>query len=405
MIKIHKEVINQVAFYALVAALPLNLGYHFMLKQAYVRGLLIDYLLPTLYIQDILAVILVLSNLDILKKNLGKIDKYLVWFLFAVFLSVLSSVHLVSSAAAYGRLALYILVMLCIKYKYKQADILGTVVNIFSLLVVLLSLLAFLQWYGQGSVFDNYLFFGEQPYSVATPGINIESFLGEAKVPAYGTFRHPNVFGGILSILLIWLLFSAKERGLSKMALVLGTIALVFTLSFFAWTSFLLGLIFYFMFRSKNRFKYHTVLVITGLAVLLAVLLPYIPRVGEFAEKPSYYRRANLLYNSYRVVSTRPLFGVGYGVSSAYMDKFYPPAKDARFAQPPHNIFVLLLAESGCFALLFFTLFIFKSLKSAVRNPMLFISLAQAVFLGMFDHYFFTIHQTQLLFWVILGFL
>ncbi|MFC1756169.1 hypothetical protein ACFLZK_02135, partial [Patescibacteria group bacterium] len=85
--------------------------------------------------------------------------------------------------------------------------------------------------------------------------------------------------------------------------------------------------------------------------------------------------------------------------------KYLPPKHDVRFAQPPHNMFVLLFAEAGVLALMSFTLFIFRKIKASCRNDLFFISMLQILFLGVFDHYFFTIHQPQLLFWLILGFI
>jgi len=388
----------------LVFLLPLNLGYHFLIKEAYIKGILIDYLVPTLYIQDILAGLLVVINIDTLYRNVRKVDKYLVWFLFTVFLATVSSTYLYSSLASFGRLFIYALVMLIIKFKYGKREYFNKVVYIFGISVTLLSLLAIAQWRNQGSVFDNYLFFGEQPYTIATQRINVENFFGEARVPPYGTFRHPNVFGGILSIALVWFLFKRNSSRLIKVAFVIGVIALFLTLSKFAWISFFLGIGFYFLLKKKPQHAYRISLGIVGASILLALLLPFFPKIPGLSEKPSYYRRADLLSSSYRLIGIDPYFGGGYGVSTAYIDKFLPPKHDIRFAQPPHNIFVLLLTEAGTFALLFFTLFLFKCMRKAFKNPIIFISLVQIIFLGIFDHYFFTIHQPQLLMWLILGF-
>ena len=404
MKKKRKETISRVLFYVLVFLLPLNLGYHFLIKDAYQNGILIDYLIPTLYLQDILAALFITLNLDTLYKNIRKGDKYLIWFLFTVFLASVSSMYIYSSLASFGRLLIYVLTMLIVKHKYRGKEYFNKVVYIFGVTVTLLSLLAVFQWKGQGSVFDNYLFFGEQPYTVATPGINVESFFSIAKVPPYGTFRHPNIFGGILSIILIWFLFKNKKSRFMKVAFILGVIALFLTLSKFAWISFLLGVGFYFLLKKRPQYVYRVGLGIVGFSISLSLFLPFFPKISGLSEKPSYYRRADLLSSSYRLIGMDPYFGVGYGASTAYINKFLPSKHDIRFAQPTHNIFVLLLVEAGALALLFFTLFLFNSIKKALKNPIIFISLTQIVFLGIFDHYFFTIHQPQLLMWLILGF-
>jgi O-antigen ligase len=158
------------------------------------------------------------------------------------------------------------------------------------------------------------------------------------------------------------------------------------------------------MVRAKNKYAKKTVMAILGIFLMISLLLPYIPDLGGIHREPSYYRRSDLLNSAYRLVSIRPWFGVGYGTSTAYIDKYLPLEHDLRFAQPPHHIFVLLLVESGALALLFFSLFIFGKLRESAGSPVLFISLIQMLFLACFDHYFFSMHQAQFLWWFVLGF-
>ena len=47
-------------FFLLILLLPLNLGKHFVIKDSYVLGLLIDYLIPTIFVQDILVFLIIL---------------------------------------------------------------------------------------------------------------------------------------------------------------------------------------------------------------------------------------------------------------------------------------------------------------------------------------------------------
>ncbi len=397
-----KEVLSRTVFYTLLMCLPLNLGYHFILKTSYLHGILIDYLVPVLYVQDILAVIFVLLNFSTIKNVVLKADKFLIWFLFAVLLSTISSAYPAVSLSYFVRLLVYVLTMLIAKEKYGSKEAGEKMYKIAAVWIVGLSVLAILQWVKQGSVFDNYLFLGEQPYNISTPGIIIENFFDVAKVPPYGTFRHPNIFGGLLSVTLVWMLFLAQKSSLGKLALILGLPALFLTLSKFSWLSFLLGGALYLLMKANKGYVYKAGLIGAGIVVALALTIPFWPNISAVKDKPSFYRRAYLLQASYKLVKVKPLFGLGYGTSTAYIDKYLPPRHDLRFAQPPHNIFVLLLTEAGVFSLLFFALYFFKRIKEAFKNPLIFISLLQVIFLGMFDHYFFTIQQTQLLMWMLL---
>lgn len=396
------EKLKNTLFYIIIFLLPLNIGYHFIINDAYINGLLIDYLIPTIYIQDILVSIFLFMNVKELFKSR---DKYVTWFLFSVLLATWSSTFFISSLASFTRLVLYVGFMVVVKSKFSGKDYFDRAVTVFGVTTVLLSVLAICQWVNQGSVFNNYLLFGEQPYTVSTPGINIENFFGHARVPPYATFRHPNILGALLSIVLLWFLEKTKVNKIFVVPFVIGLVALFLSLSKFAWISFLIGLA-YFLANKLNKEKIKTLtLRFVAVSIAASLFLPFLSGPKSLLEKPSFYRRADLLDSSYKLISKKPLFGVGYGISTAYIDKYLPPKHDVRFAQPPHNMFVLLFAEAGIFAVSFFSLYLFKMLRKASENSVFLISMMQILFLGVFDHYFFTIHQPQLLFWLILGFI
>src|SRR3990167_8131159 len=67
-----KQIQNNLLFFFLLL-LPTQLGKHFFFSFSYVSGIRVDYLAPTIYILDILAILLITSVLpsimNILKKN------------------------------------------------------------------------------------------------------------------------------------------------------------------------------------------------------------------------------------------------------------------------------------------------------------------------------------------------
>lgn len=87
-------------FYLLIFFLPLNLGKHFILRDSFVSGLLVDYLIPTIYIQDVLILLILGASLFERRKDFSffKLKEFLnrreiqlgLLFMFSVFLSVLS---------------------------------------------------------------------------------------------------------------------------------------------------------------------------------------------------------------------------------------------------------------------------------------------------------------------------
>ena len=49
-------------FYLILFLLPANLAKHFPVASSYVSGILVDYLIPTVYLTDILIIILLVSH-------------------------------------------------------------------------------------------------------------------------------------------------------------------------------------------------------------------------------------------------------------------------------------------------------------------------------------------------------
>jgi O-antigen ligase len=73
--------------------------------------------------------------------------------------------------------------------------------------------------------------------------------------------------------------------------------------------------------------------------------------------------------------------------------------------QPVHNIFLLVLAETGITGFLIFLFLIIKAFKNSleIRNWSLVISLLAILLTGAADHYWLTLQQNQLIFAIILG--
>ncbi|HSX39839.1 MAG TPA: O-antigen ligase family protein [Candidatus Saccharimonadales bacterium] len=401
-------------FYLLIFLLPINLGKHFIFNWAYVGGLLIDYLLPTIYFIDILVfVILVLWIADLIKnkKELKYLTRlavfqFLAFYVFCVFLSVLSAERIGPAIYLFIRFFLYFSFSIYVFNNIDLSKDFPNIITLCSLSVGLLSILALLQWVRQGAVFNNYLFFGEQPYTSATAQIATKSFFGIGKVPPYATFRHPNAFAGYLSILLLWI--STKKAWLARLLLVLGLIALFFTLSKTAWIATLLGFLFIYLIQKNKRIGYTTTFLVTGLAIAGGILLVFIPNKDFLSYNPSLFRRVNFIMSTTESIRQKTLFGIGLNNNTVVIEKYLPPAHDIRFVQPVHNIFLLVASESGVLALLFFTLFIFSIVWLLIKRnnflaTLLVVSICQLLILGSFDHYVFTLQQNYLLFWLVIG--
>ncbi len=410
---ITKGAFSKKLFFFLILLLPVNLGKHFVILSSYVWGILSDYLIPTIYIQDLLvAAILFFWLLEKglpSKKSLSdffnkRSTQLIILFVFSLGFSVLGSARPVPSTAIFLRVLLYSLLAFYISYEVVLEKDFPIILKRVSLGLVVLFAVSIIQFVKQGSVFNNYLFFGEQPYTSSTYGVAREEVLGAAKIPAYGFFRHPNIFGGFLSLVLIWIYSGieteGKNKGLFKISFYLGLATLLLTFSYVAWAGFATGFLSYLFIRHYKGCSYpekKKKIIVIFLCMVLTVNM-LVPFFVNF-QQPSLYRRGSLLITSINVVRKFPLFGVGPGNFVAFV-------KDFRFMQPVHNIFLLIFSENGIFSFVLFVLILALAIKKSLAREYFFlflISLLQVAFEGSLDHYFWTIQQTLLLMWLLFG--
>jgi hypothetical protein len=408
-----KTLLSKKFFYILILLLPLNLGKHFVFISSYVWGILSDYLMPTIYIQDILVLSILFlwffekgfpSKETILCFLNRKSPQAIILFVCSLVFSLLLFRRFPSSLEIFLRIFIYSLLSFYISYEVVLEKDFKIILKLLSFGLILLSIVSILQFIKQGAVFNNYLFFGEQPYSSATWGVAKESVLGVTRVPAYGFFRHPNILGGFLSIVLIWvyagLEIMKKEKGVLITSFCLGLVSLLLTFSYVAWAGFLTGLLSYLFIRYYKKINYEEkkkriLVIFLGMIFLVNIITPLFINFRS----DSLNRRGSLLITSIKVIQKYPLFGVGPGNFVSFVEDF-------RFMQPVHNIFFLIFSEYGVFSLLLFICVLTLAVKKSLNLNYLFlflITILQIIFEGSLDHYFWTIHQTLLLLWIVLG--
>ncbi|OGC54713.1 hypothetical protein A2797_01435 [candidate division WWE3 bacterium RIFCSPHIGHO2_01_FULL_48_15] len=368
-------------FYLLLFIFPSNLAKHFIFGESYVRGLLIDYLVPTIYLVELVALAFLLLNPW--KKPSSRLFLSLI-FLFLLSLVPSAAVGLASplwliSVTRFFELALWLL------FGWWVAENIGwnerrKVFAFLGLGVVWVSLLALGQFFLQREIFG-YWFLGE-PLLSQMGGLAKTSLGGVEYLRSYGTFPHPNVLGGVLSVLLLWFI-SAKAWG----PLLTGALGLVVSFSRLAAFSFLGGLL---------GFALGASLITSHLSLLT---LP-----SDFDDL-SVSRRISLLQSAWAMFQTAPATGVGLGTFTANLPDFELPPGPTLFLQPVHNIFALVAAESGIFAFLAFLLLIASAFFETIKKKrwLLTISILQLVFLGFFDHYLYTLPQGLFLLSLTLG--
>jgi len=217
-----KNKLKNIIFYLIIFLIPTNLAKHFLKDWSFVKGILVDYYIPAIYLTDILIFTLFLFFLkNLIKKRLKrktysflnlKYKNKKMLFLILIVLLLQTTLNLVFSKNAFItsfkiiKLAEFTFLFFWIR-KNKTLLNKKTVLKTISLAVIFQALLSLGQWFNQSFLFG-YPFLGEQPITPESLGVKLINFFGTLKLAPYGTLPHPNVLGGFLSLSLIFLVLN-----------------------------------------------------------------------------------------------------------------------------------------------------------------------------------------------------
>ncbi|MDP2734747.1 MAG: hypothetical protein Q8P12_00910 [bacterium] len=364
-------------FYLLLIIFPANLAKRFILPESYVRGVLVDYLIPALYlIEGLVLVILLLSAWKRPKE--GTFPLLLIIFLLSLIPWVLPGSFGLLSWFRFGEVALWAGFAYWVSQHLRFARM-GRELQLLAWGAGWVTVLALGQLLLQHSVFG-YWFLGEPFLTPSLGGVAEGSWLGREFLRPYGTFPHPNVLGGVLSVLAVW--FLARKKLFSFLAGLLGT---VISFSQTAWASLGLG--------------------IMALLVPAGGLGIWISDPAALLSHPSVQRRLDLLASAGEMIKSAPFWGVGLGEFTRALPDFGIPDGLTLFLQPVHNVSFLIAAESGIPAFLALAaLFLAAAGRAARRrNYLILIALLQLFILGSFDHYLYTLPQGLFLSSLVIG--
>lgn len=387
----------------IILFLPTQLGLHFWPEFSIVNGLRVDYLSPTLYFSDVLIILLI--SLSFSEKLIGSLFQYLrkpplLLFLCILILGVFLSKNIPAGIYGIIKIIEFLFLTLAIAkniQKFRLRIILpATICGI-----LFESILAIIQFQKGGSLGGLFYFLGERFYNGATPNIANASLGGELVLRPYATFSHPNVLAGylVISMLILALAMSSKykENSLYYLAIFFGTVGLMLTLSRTAiiiWALVLLTL----LFKKINRIALFIPLVLGG-----AILFPQImQRFGSISlVDSSFADRINLAKASVQMIIHNPILGVGINNFLNNVSYYNFSASPVFMVQPVHNIILLTISQTGiiCGAVIFYyaaKLFLYTSSYAKIL-------LLAFLGLGMFDHYFLTLQQGQILLCLILA--
>jgi hypothetical protein len=407
--------LEDLIFALTILFIPSQLGKHFWPEFSFVSGVRVDYLSPTFYFTDILIILLftvwfIKSSKSRALKHIKDSKKLLPGiFLFSIFLVANISFSENIPLSFYGLLKLGELIFFSTytafylkRKKLKPAPL-------FSISVIIASLIAIFQYINQSSLGGIFYFLGERSFTSSTPGIANVSIDGELILRGYGTFSHPNVLAGFLLLTLTFILFKTNFKNnlawINISAIILGSVSLFLTFSRLPILLWVVTLVIYFFSEVKiisGQKKYITALAFLAMLVSFFFYSPFYLRfLGSSFSEESYVVRVKLLEDGISKFYESPW--IGSGIYNFLTDTSF---SNTFIFQPVHNIFILILIQGGIIGLIFFTL-LFCKIFSGLWEKMVYLKLIflYIIFLGMFDHYFLTIQQGQLMFGFFVGYL
>lgn len=335
-------------------------------------------------------------------------------FTILLFLFVLSlaSTFLYSSGGLGIFFAGFRLFELLLLYFLLSEKILSLKETVFFLLygVFIQVIIVLMQYISQSSIGLSFL--GEPEISSAIPGVAKIDFEGVKMVRPYGTFPHPNVLGGFMMLMLGWvfLLFRTRFSYLFISVILVGA-GLIFS---FSRSALLAVVTAFFIFFSLNEVKipWRIIMIFLSSFVFLIVLFNleslYLYRLFDFFGSSALLERIDYNEVAVNMFLENP-FGVGFGQFTNFMQDFSLEKFAPWTMQPVHNVYLLVLAEGGIIAgllllsLIVYTFYKLLSYSGKVGGNLSFnIHLLTAQFFGLvvlflFDHYFLTLYQGQIL--------
>jgi len=365
-----RKKLKEIFWWLFLLSFPFQLGKHFWPSWSFILGRKIDYLSLVIYFSDLLLLFCFLTE----EKKIFRFDKKII---FLILLNIIFSFHRLVSFLGWLKLAKIFLVAWLIKRNKKFVN--SYLCQIISFWVIVETVLVLAQWWRQASLNGWAWWLGERRFDLATLGVAKFIWRGRVYLRPYGTFSHPNSLAGFLLVSLIIFQQKARRSWWSRLILILGSLCLCLTLSR---TVLLVGGI-YLIWLSGSRWWSYLLLILEAL-----FLFYFFPSFLAFRERWQLFQVAG------KILFHFPLTGVGWDNFLLILPSWWPFGRWPKIVlQPVHNIFLLLLVQTGLGGI-----FLLKKIFWAWRKRKKAIfPLAAILLTGMADHYWLTLPQNLLL--------
>lgn len=419
--------ISKYFFFLFIIALVFPVRYVFPTSFSFQTGAYSDFTSVSLYLSDIFLLIafifLIATKGKEFVNSLKKVSLLFFWLILAIFwhikeftpLNLYFFAKFLELIVAYG--TIFVL--------FKNFSLRKPFFTVFAALGTIQAIIALAQFNKQSSIGLYKL--GEQVIVPQIIGIAKIVLNGVAYIRGYGTFPHPNLLSAFLLtvILAFWYLMLTANKKWQNILFIFGLfisiLGLTATFSRASFLSFIVVLMLGFgflMFYGKQRKR----LILPAVVFLFSILIsflgfrPYLLTRATISDSASLER---IFYAKigWQILQDNEIFGIGLGESVLHMQQYSNIKLWPWQIQPIHNYFLLAAAELGMIGVLilaYIFLFHLKQLLQKLKNLkdnfnelvytlMLACVLVAFLILMQFDHYFYTLQQTQMLLWVILG--
>lgn len=421
----------------------------YIVAPVYRQGNFIEYASLSIYLTDLLIVILLVSWLPLLIKQRkfkwGPL--FLSWplavFITLMWLSLLwtgqSGVNIAVSAWAAAHFTLFFLFYL---YLINNVKTIRDIILPLGWGIALQGVVALTQYFTNHSLGLKLL--GESILDPLQSGIPLVFVEGERQLRAHGSLPHANVLGGYLAVGLVMIsswLYAVRRRLVHYLVwgvFVIGSCGLIVSLSRGAWLAFGLSILLLSVWAAIRRPKKFRAALMPGLIIMMVVAALIISQYQAVAsrfdlsqpiEQGSIISRLQQ-FNEFKDVYLKyPIMGVGLGQYIPYLERLdettlgwhyredlggwvYNPGREGGGYEPVHNMFLLILAELGAIGLFIFMLIVVGAIylicklirdRVALVGVTALLALISILILGMVDHYIWTLQQGRLLFFVVLA--
>ncbi|MFH1534313.1 MAG: O-antigen ligase family protein [Nitrospirota bacterium] len=411
--------VAKVLFYLFFAFLPFQVDALLVVQDVYSSGFFNPYTSFFVYITDVFLVLSLIflslsvvfkegkfEKLNFIKKKSGLIMVLVIGiFLLLNIVSLVASVDHINTLVSLLRLFQFVVVFFLIKSGF---------VDVKKLMYVFIGVISFVAFIGIFQyMFQESLglrFLGEPVISsdklgVAKVGLDSGNFLR-----IYGTFPHPNIFAGYLCFAIFFIIYCFRDaKVLFSLLTTVCLIALVLTFSRSALLALFIGLFLYYA-VSNVKITWKNVMVGLVFVMFFFVVFDLYSVLVErlIVGDQSALTERTLYYSASKQMFFDNLFGVGLGNFTSIMQQYLSVKLQPWLIQPVHNIFLLMFNEIGLLGGLgfigLFGFFFSRLIERKSRFSYIMMSIwAVIVVIGLFDHYFVSLYQGNVMLWMYFG--